>query len=95
MKIETKKLTPLYDQYSNQENRLTHAFSTLAGSEKIFRQFLSSLLELRKAWGVESLKISTQKRPFSQEDIDLKKVDSVPDGWIVENQGELVFLIRS
>jgi hypothetical protein len=95
VKIETKKLTPLYDQYSNQENRLTHALMhTLAGSEKIFRQFLIQSLGIKEGLRGREFEISTQKRPFSQEDIDLKKVDSVPDGWIVENQGELGILIE-
>jgi hypothetical protein len=60
MKIDTTRLTPLIlDQYSNQENRLTHALMhTLAGSVKILRCFLKEVqgIKFRKGFGVETAK---------------------------------------
>jgi len=95
LKIVTNRLTPLFDQYSNQENRLPHALMhTLAGSEKLFKQFLRKNLDISSGLIGREFQISTQKRPFSQEDIDIRKVDSVPDGWIVESQQGIGILIE-
>lgn len=95
MKIDTDRLTPLFDQYSNQENRLTHALMhTLAGSDKILKAFLDQVLGIKRSIIGRELEITTQKRPFSQEDTDPDKVDSVPDGWIIDKQGGLGILIE-
>jgi len=95
MKIDTERLTPLFDQYSNPENRLTHALMhTLAGSDKILKAFLDQVLGIRRSFIGKEIEITTQKRPFSQEDTDRDKVDSVPDGWIIDKQGGLGILIE-
>lgn len=95
MKIDTDRLTPLFDQYSNQENRLTHALMhTLAGSERILKSFLIQILGIRQHSIGKDIEITTQKRPFSQEDTDLTKIDSVPDAWIIDKQGGFGILIE-
>ena len=84
MRIETSRLNPLYDQYSNQENRLTHALLHTIGSSKwLLSRFLKQIVSVDMSLGRETLDISSQKAPFSQADSDKKKVESVPDGWIV------------
>ena len=95
MKIDTDRLTPLFDQYSNQENRLTHSLMhTLAGSDKILKSFFGQILGIRQRSIGKEVEITTQKRPFSQEDMDLDRVDSVPDGWIIDKQGGIGILIE-
>lgn len=95
MKIDTTRLTLLFDQYSNQENRLTHALMhTLAGSGKILRRFLNEVLVNKGPLREREFQITTQKRPFSEEDTDSDKVDSVPDGWIVDQEGGLGIIIE-
>ena len=44
MKIEKSGLHPLYDQYANDENRLTHALlHTVGSSEWLFSRFPKNL----------------------------------------------------
>lgn len=79
MRINTTRLTPLFDQYSNQENRLTHALMhTLAGSERILSKFMKQVLGIKCNLKGREIEITTQKRPFSMEDTDSERVDSVP-----------------
>lgn len=95
MKIDTDRLTLLFDQYSNPENRLTHALMhTLAGSDKILQAFLAQVIGINRDGIGREVEITTQKRPFSQEDTDIEKIDSVPDGWIIEKQGGVGVLIE-
>lgn len=76
MRINTTRLTPLFDQYSNQENRLTHALMhTLAGSDKILSRFMNQVLGIKCNLKSQEIQITTQKRPFSLEDTDSDKID--------------------
>ena len=95
MKIDTTRLTPLFDQYSNKENRLTHALMhTLAASDKILRLFFNRICSIKGSVSRREFEITTQKRPFSQEDTDPDRIDSVPDGWIIDKQGSLGVLVE-
>jgi hypothetical protein len=77
MKIDKTKLNPLYDQYSNDENRLTHALlHTIGSSNKIFSGFLKKIVGINDNIRCETFEISTQKIPFAHGD-DVGKVDSV------------------
>ena len=95
MKIDKSRLNSLYDQYSNQENRLTHALLHTTGSSKwLFSRFLKNVI------GVETLsprsiyEISTQKVPFSHGDNDPENVESIPDAWIVNEDSDLGIAIE-
>ena len=95
MKIITDKLTPLFDQYRNNENRLTHALlHTIGGSERILRLFLKKVIGLKGKMGVLEVEVSTQKRPFSHEETDPDKVDSVPDAWVITPDSKLGIVIE-
>lgn len=95
MKIDTTRLTPLFDQYSNQENRLTHALMhTLAASDRILSGFMKEVLGIKSNLKGRDIEITTQKRPFSIEDMDSEKNDSVPDGWIIDNRDGIGVLIE-
>lgn len=95
MKIDATRLTSLYDQYSNQENRLTHALlHTIGSSHKIFVKFLKDFTGIRYVLGRDTYEISTQKVPLSHVDKDPDKVDSVPDAWIVEPNNKIGIIIE-
>ncbi len=95
MKVDATRLTPLYDQYSNQENRLTHALlHTIGSSNKILLKFLKGFIGIQYAFGRDTYEISTQKVPFSHADKDPNKVDSVPDAWIIEPNNKIGIIIE-
>lgn len=84
MKIIKTALNPLYDQYSNQENRLTHALlHTVVSSKWLLSRFLKQIVGVDMPLGGETLEISSQKIPFAHGDDNTKAVESIPDGWIV------------
>ncbi len=87
MKIDRTGLHPLYDQYSNAENRLTHALlHTIGSSSFLFSRFLKNIVGISYNLSGGIFEISTQKVPFSHGDDDQEKVESIPDAWIINEQ---------
>jgi len=87
MKIDKNRLHPLYDQYSNAENRLTHALlHTIGSSPFLFSRFLKNIVGISDNLSGGIFEISTQKVPFSHGDDDQEKVESIPDAWIINEQ---------
>jgi len=87
MKIDKDRLHPLYDQYSNAENRLTHALlHTIGSSPFLFSRFLKNIVGISGNLSGGIFEISTQKVPFSHGDDDQEKVESIPDAWIINEQ---------
>ncbi len=69
MKINKDRLHPLYDQYSNAENRLTHALlHTIGSSPFLFSRFLKNIVGISDNLSGGIFEISTQKVPFSHGD---------------------------
>jgi len=78
MKIDRTRLTPLYDQYSNQGNRLAHALlHTIGSSENSMSMFLKEIIGINTNIRGKVFEISTQKIPFSHGDDVPEKVDSI------------------
>jgi hypothetical protein len=95
MKIDNSKLNSLYDQYSNEENRLTHALlHTIGSSNFIFTNFLKNFIGIKPFYKSGVFEISTQKIPFSHGDSDSEKVQSVPDAWIINENIDLGIAIE-
>lgn len=95
MKIINARLNTLYDQYSNQENRLTHALlHTISSSERLFFGFLKNIVGIKKIKLSQQYEISTQKRPFSFGDKDTGEIESVPDGWVLTDDATLGIVIE-
>ncbi len=95
MKINRTGLHPLYDQYSNQENRLTHALlHTIGSSEWLLSRFLKQIVGFELSLTGETYEISTQKKPLSQGGEDPKEIESIPDGWIVDGNSTLGIAIE-
>ena len=87
MKIDCTRLNSIYDQYSNEENRLTHALlHTIASSNNIFSDFLTKFLAIKSLHKSGIFEISTQKVPFNHGDDKKEKVQSIPDGWIINEK---------
>ena len=95
MKIKKDRLNPLYDQYSNEENRLTHALlHTIGSSQWLFSRFLKEIVGVSELAPRESYEISTQKVPFSHGDTDAREIESIPDAWIVSESSNLGIAIE-
>ncbi len=87
MKIDTTSLHPLFDQFTNAENRLTHALlHTIGSSPFLFSRFLQNIVGISYNLSGGIFEISTQKVPFSHGDNDQEKVESIPDAWIINEQ---------
>jgi len=91
MQINKKGLHSIFDQYCNEENRLTHALlHTIGSSSWLFISFLKNIVGINASIpGNKIYEISTQKVPFSHGDNDPQKVESIPDAWIVEEGSKL------
>ena len=90
MKINKSRLSPLYDQYSNDENRLTHALlHTIGSSGWIFTRFLKKILGINISLLGTHCEISSQKVPFSHGDNNPEDVESIPDGWIIDEANSI------
>lgn len=90
MKISKDRLNCIYDQYSNQENRLTHALiHTIGSSRWLFSKFLKDIVRVSELPARENYEISTQKVPFSHGDREAEEIESIPDAWIVDMSGNL------
>jgi len=87
MKINKDRLHPLYDQYSNDENRLTHALlHTIGSSSLLLSRFLKNIIGISCNFSGGIFEISTQKVPNAHGDNDQEKVESIPDAWIINEQ---------
>lgn len=95
MKVDRSKLNPLYHQYDNPENRLTHALlHTVASSDWILPRFLKDVADIKVRVKGKMFEVSTQKVPFQQGDIDPEKIESVPDAWIIDDFTEVGLAIE-
>ena len=97
MKIDKTQLCPLYDQYSNEENRLTHALlHTIGSSEYIFTEFIRNIVGIKSFYKSGIFEISTQKKPKGYGDKDKKpdQIKSVPDAWIINEKNDFGIAIE-
>lgn len=93
MKIIRKRLNSIFDQYSNQENRLTHALlQTIGSSEWLLSTFLREMFRINDFSGF--FEISTQKVPLAQGDKEPKDIQSIPDAWIINEKQSLGIAIE-
>lgn len=91
IKIDNR-LNNIFDQYDQEENRVTNAFlQTLAKNEALLREFLT------KYFGIEigknaNIVISSQKEPFGlgDEEQDRERAEGIPDGWIIINEEQAI-----
>ena len=78
MRIDKSRLNPLHHQYSNQENRLTHALlHTVTSSKWIFPQFMRQIANITEPIKRKNFEVTTQKVPFQHGDKDPVKIESI------------------
>jgi hypothetical protein len=84
----------LFDQYSQPENRITHALMTVLDKDrKLLALFLRDLIKIRAPIAPLKLTVLEQQYPGevapSEEDLDRR---GIPDGWICDEQGWCVVI---
>jgi hypothetical protein len=95
------RLPNLFDQYSQEENRVTNALlQTLAFSPQLARSFLKEFVGISLDIRRDQLVIATQKSPHGKGDqADSKKADSdrdtVPDGWLACEERDWTVILES
>jgi hypothetical protein len=93
----TDELRNLFDQYSQAENRVTHALlSALNEDRRLLRLFLRDLVKATPAVDTWKLAVLEQQYPGeeepSEEELDRR---GIPDGWIVAEEQAWCVLIES
>jgi hypothetical protein len=95
----TSGLPNLFNQYSVDENRVTNALlQTLNASRNLTTSFLEQFVNVSNLDFDEKFAIWSQKQPKADEDKERNNADeraTVPDGWIVSEQGNLTVVIES
>jgi hypothetical protein len=87
-------LRNIFDQYSQPENRVTHALMTAINEDrKLLGLFLRDLVKVKAPVDPRSLLVLEQQYPGeeepSEEDLERR---GIPDGWIFDKEGWCVFI---
>jgi hypothetical protein len=88
-------LRNLFDQYSQPENRFTHALLTALNEDrKLLNGFLRELVKLTPPVHAAKLSVLEQRFPGEEEPRDEKELDrrGIPDGWICSADDWCVFI---
>jgi hypothetical protein len=84
----------LFDQYSQPENRITHALMTAINEDrKLLGSFLRELLKVRAPVNPHKLSVLEQQYPGEEEpsEDDLER-RGIPDGWVFDEEGWCIFI---
>jgi hypothetical protein len=87
----------LFDQYSQPENRITHALMTAINEDrKLLSGFLQELLKVKAPSNAQKLSVLEQQYPGEEEpsEDDLER-RGIPDGWIFDEEAGWCVLIES
>lgn len=79
----------VFDQYSQLENRITHAFLTALNEDRLLLEnFLRDVIKVKPPIAAKHLTILEQKYPGEEEgtESDFER-RGVPDGWIFDGEG--------
>ena len=84
----------IFDQYSQPENRVTHALMTALDEDRsLLGLFLNELVKVKPPVAPRSLTVLEQQYPGeeepSEEELDRR---GIPDGWIFDEKGWCVFI---
>jgi hypothetical protein len=87
-------LRNIFDQYSQPENRVTHALMTALNEDrKLLGLFLRDLVKVKPPCDPHKLTVLEQQYPGeeepSEEDLERR---GIPDGWIFDGEGWCVFI---
>src|SRR5215213_6735081 len=85
----------VFDQYSQPENRVTHALMTaLHEDRRLLDSFLRDLIKVKPPVSPEHLKVLEQQFPGEEapsDEADLER-RGIPDAWIVDQEGWCVLI---
>lgn len=87
-------LRNVFDQYSQPENRVTHALMTAINEDRdLLAHFLHELVKTKAPGDPRKLTVLEQRFPGEEEPIeeDLER-RGIPDGWIFNDEGWCVFV---
>ena len=79
----------IFDQYSQPENRVTHALITALNEDrKLLGLFLRELVKVKSPADPRALLVLEQQYPGEEEpsEDDLER-RGIPDGWIFDEEG--------
>jgi hypothetical protein len=87
-------LRNVFDQYSQPENRVTHAFMTAINADRrLLGLFLRELVKVKPPVDPRKLSVLEQQYPgedeLSEDEIERR---GIPDGWIFDDEGWCVFI---
>jgi hypothetical protein len=87
-------LRNIFDQYSQPENRVTHAFMTAINEDRaLLGLFLRELVKVKSPTDPRKLSVLEQQYPGEEEpNEDELERRGIPDGWIFDNEGWCVLI---
>jgi hypothetical protein len=88
-------LRNIFDQYSQPENRVTHALMTAINEDrKLLGLFLRELVKVKAPIDPGKLSVLAQQYPGEEEpnEEDIERRRGIPDGWIFDEEGWCVFI---
>ena len=93
-KIVEAALRNIFDQYSQPENRITHALMTAINEDRnLLGLFLRELVKVRAPGNIRNLSVLEQQYPGEEEPSeDELERRGIPDGWIFDEEGWCVFV---
>src|ERR1700682_3739058 len=88
------QLRNIFDQYSQPENRVTHALMTAIDEDRtLLGLFLRELVKVKSPLDSRKLSVLEQQYPGeeepSEDELDRR---GIPDGWIFDDEGWCVFI---
>ncbi len=89
-----KTMRNIFDQYSQPENRITHALMTALNEDRaLLAHFLREVVKVRPPGDPRKLSVLEQQFPGeeepSEEDLERR---GIPDGWTFDEEGWCVFI---
>jgi hypothetical protein len=90
-------LRNIFDQYSQPENRITHAFlTTLNEDRQLLEGFLRDIVGIKAPVAAKHLRVLEQRFPGEEEpsECDIER-RGIPDGWIFDDEKGWCVLIES
>jgi hypothetical protein len=93
-------LRNIFDQYSQPENRVTHAFMTAINEDrKLLGLFLREVVKVKAPVNPRKLSVLEQRLPGQaeppEEELEQSDKRGIPDGWIFDEEGGWCLFIES
>src|SRR5687768_12156786 len=85
----------IFDQYSQPENRITHALIVALNEDRwLLAKFLNELVGVNYPRDLKNLQVLEQQFPGEETENDEEEAEQrgIPDGWIFDESGWCVFI---